>query len=94
MAGYPNWQQLPAGVGQAPITSTTAGNPLGGGAYPGQSPMAYSGPTYPPYIPKVMLSDYDIELMAVCIANQHPQVEGRTMCFCMLKRLEKGISKD
>jgi hypothetical protein len=81
-------QQNAAGLGQA-----GQGNLLGGisGAYPGQ---LMPGPAYPPYVPQIMLSDYDIELMAVCIANQHPQVEGKAACFCMLKRLEKGISKD
>jgi hypothetical protein len=42
----------------------------------------------------VTLSDYDIELMALCIANKHPLIEGQSSCFCMLKRLAKGISKD
>jgi hypothetical protein len=50
---------------------------------------------YPiPFASGVSLSDYDIELMALCIANKHPVVEGQSGCFCMLKRLAKGISKD
>jgi hypothetical protein len=102
--GIPNWFQnaanslsgglAGAGLGQQAATGVGWSN-APSGPYPGQlMPTPYSGPTYPPYIPQVMLSDYDIELMAVCIANQHPQVEGKAACFCMLKRLEKGISKD
>ena len=47
-----------------------------------------------PYQHRPTLTDYDIELMALCIANKHPQIEGEVCCFCMKKRLEKGISKD
>lgn len=47
-----------------------------------------------PFASGVSLSDYDIELMALCIANKHPVIEGESGCFCMLKRLAKGISKD
>jgi hypothetical protein len=54
-----------------------------------QGQMQYQYSCLPP-----SLSDYDIELMAICIANTHPQVEGKASCFCMLKRLERGISKD
>lgn len=69
-------------------------------AYPGQIiyPAVPSAPpmVYPQmvHVHRPTLSDFDIELMAACITNHHPVIDGQTHCFCMLKRLERGISKD
>jgi len=50
-------------------------------------------PTFiPPRMP--LVSDNDILLMAACISNDHPKLEGLSYCFCTLKRLEKGLSKE
>lgn len=80
------------------IGAGNVGVVTGGGCSPG-SIIPYQPPqmpqpvsTHPSRLPA--LSDYDIELMALCIANKHPVVEGHAGCFCALKRLEKGITKE
>lgn len=78
IGGWQQWQQAQPGQ-TIPVTIPPGGQFV----YP--MPMPQPRPT---------LSDFDIELMAVCIANQHPVVDGQSHCFCMLKRLERGISKD
>lgn len=72
------WPQFEQKIITIPGTQTM---PSGFGA-----PFMFPKPT--------ALSDSDIELMAICIANKHPQMEGHAGCFCAMKRLEKGISKD
>lgn len=78
----------------------TSGSNAQLGYPPHVNPVSYPTSTLPRtpiYFPpqqRYVLSDFDIELMAACIANKHPVVEGQSHCFCTLKRLERGISKD
>ena len=59
------------------------------------TPAPFFGPL-PSMPPNVRLSDDDICLMAACISNGHPELEGFTggVCFCKMKRLQKGLSKE
>ena len=79
------------------VDGTTTIQLPAGAHQPFQPPVpqyAWGQLPFNPYQHRPTLTDYDIELMALCIANKHPQIEGEACCFCMKKRLEKGISKD